>query len=187
MLKRLDRLRDSCQITSQVCLLFVQDFNEEEQSRLGNIVSGAVITSNGKLTKNFEYIDELRRVSTQTLGDFAGVEHKVLVLGAGYVSAPVVEYLTRDSNIGVTVASAIKEEANKLAQRFQQTEPVLLDVGERPDLMASLIQDASAVVSLLPWDLHPEVGGISLFSKDSLITLPPSFRLPSSASSTRRI
>ena len=33
---------------------------------------------------------------------------RVLVLGAGYVSAPVVEYLTRDQGLGVTVAAALK-------------------------------------------------------------------------------
>ena len=42
---------------------------------------------------------------------------KVLVLGAGFVSAPVIDYLTRDKSIGVTVAAALKEEANKLATR----------------------------------------------------------------------
>ena len=42
---------------------------------------------------------------------------QVLVLGAGYVSAPVVEYLTRDTGVGVTVAAALQEEANKLAKR----------------------------------------------------------------------
>ena len=33
---------------------------------------------------------------------------RVLVLGAGYVSAPVVEYLTRDQGLGITVAAALK-------------------------------------------------------------------------------
>ena len=30
------------------------------------------------------------------------------MLGAGYVSEPVIEYLTRDPELGVTVAAAIK-------------------------------------------------------------------------------
>ncbi len=42
---------------------------------------------------------------------------QVLILGAGYVSAPVVDYLTRDAGVGITVAAALKEEANKLAKR----------------------------------------------------------------------
>ncbi len=31
-------------------------FDEVEQKKIGPIVAGAVITSNGKLTPNFEYI-----------------------------------------------------------------------------------------------------------------------------------
>ena len=45
---------------------------------------------------------------------------QALVLGAGFVSAPVIDYLTRDSSLGVTVAAAIKEEANKLATRYHK-------------------------------------------------------------------
>ncbi len=33
----------------------------------------------------------------------ASESKKVLILGAGYVSEPVVEYLTRDSNVSVTL------------------------------------------------------------------------------------
>ncbi len=42
---------------------------------------------------------------------------QVLVLGAGYVSPPVIEYLVRDKSVGVTVAAALKEEADRLASR----------------------------------------------------------------------
>ena len=31
-----------------------------EEEKFSNVIQGAVITSNGKLTKNFEYIQELR-------------------------------------------------------------------------------------------------------------------------------
>ena len=40
------------------------------------------------------------------------------MLGAGYVSAPVVEYLTRDSSIGVTVAADLSEAAKSVASRY---------------------------------------------------------------------
>ena len=42
---------------------------------------------------------------------------QALVLGAGYVSGPVIDYLTRDDTVGVTVAAALREEANTLAHR----------------------------------------------------------------------
>ena len=77
---------------------------------------------------------------------FQSVERKVLVLGAGYVSGPVVDYLTRDESIGVTVAAALKEEAQKLANKYQRTEPVLLNIEERPEHMTELIRNHDLVV-----------------------------------------
>lgn len=68
----------------------------------------AIIASNGRLTPSFEYIDELRKSnrSRQKTGTgTVGLHSKrALVLGAGYVSSPLVEYLTREgSNMNVTV------------------------------------------------------------------------------------
>ena len=42
-------------------LLLLQPFEEHEKEKMGQVVSGAVITSNGKLTKDFEYIADLRK------------------------------------------------------------------------------------------------------------------------------
>ena len=41
----------------------------------------------------------LRDENKQVFGDFSS-KKKALILGAGYVSAPVVEYLTRDPDVG---------------------------------------------------------------------------------------
>ena len=79
------------------------------------------------------------------------------MLGAGYVSAPVIDYLTRDPDVGVTVASALKEEANKLALRYPRTQPVLLDVAQSTDALDDLIKEHNIVLSLLPWTLHPTI------------------------------
>ena len=92
-----------------------KDFDEAEQKKMGDIVAGSVITTNGRLADKFKYIADLRREKNAAMleGDFTS-EKKVLVLGAGYVSAPVVEYLTRDTSLGVTVAAALKSEADKV-------------------------------------------------------------------------
>ena len=71
------------------------------------------------------FFREIKVAKNQTLKNFLTnfiskiffLFFKVLVLGAGYVSAPVVDYLTRDESIGVTVCSHLKEEAKKVAQR----------------------------------------------------------------------
>lgn len=68
-------------------------------------VYNAIITSNGRLTPNFEYIKELREQNTKSKhkSDYGIAEKKVLVLGAGMVSAPLVEYLHRDPKVYIKV------------------------------------------------------------------------------------
>ena len=74
-----------------------------------------MICSNGQLTPKYEYIEKLREKNNMIIpGDFNS-EKKVLVLGAGYVSTPVVDYLTRDESIGVTVASDLDAASKKVA------------------------------------------------------------------------
>jgi hypothetical protein len=53
-------------------LFSLQPFEKPEREKIGKIVSGAVITSNGKLTKDFEYIAELRKLQERVTipGDF---------------------------------------------------------------------------------------------------------------------
>uniref|UniRef100_A0A4W4GWA8 Saccharopine dehydrogenase (NAD(+), L-glutamate-forming) n=1 Tax=Electrophorus electricus TaxID=8005 RepID=A0A4W4GWA8_ELEEL len=72
------------------------------------VSSGAVITSSGKLTPKFEYIEKLRerRESEQILQK--GGMKRVLLLGSGYVSGPVIEYLTRDAHTQVTVGKCYR-------------------------------------------------------------------------------
>jgi len=64
-----------------------------------------------------------------------------------------------------SVASALRDEADNLARRFPRTEPVLLNVQERPDTLKELIDKVDVVISLLPYALHP----VSNFLKDQQI------------------
>ena len=148
-----------------------KDFDEAEQKKMGPIVAGSVITTNGRLADKFKYIADLRREknAAKLEGDFSSSQ-KVLVLGAGYVSAPVVEYLTRDQGLGVTVAAALKSEADKIAMTHERTEPVLLDVNERPDMLDDLIKSHNIVVSLLPWQLHPSIAARCIANKTNMVT-----------------
>ncbi|KAF6771943.1 hypothetical protein AHF37_07112 [Paragonimus kellicotti] len=79
-------------------------------------VKNAIITSNGELTPNFKYIDDLRAKRTASIS--ASSERKVLVLGAGYVVPPLVEYLTRDNNLRLTVVSNVQDELASISQNF---------------------------------------------------------------------
>ena len=65
-------------------------------------------------------------------------------------------------------ASALKEEADSLAARYNNVESHLLDIEEREDILSELIQDSDVVVSLLPYALHPKVCKMCIANKVSV-------------------
>ncbi|XP_043271750.1 alpha-aminoadipic semialdehyde synthase, mitochondrial isoform X2 [Venturia canescens] len=136
-------------------------------------VHGAIIVSNGELTPNFEYIRELRTLNSRSRHKAENGEtqtKKVVVLGAGYVSAPLVEYLNRDKNIAIAVCSHLKDEADALANEYPAVEPVFLNVIERPDTLKEIVSSADVVVSLLPYALHHVVAKTCIETKTHLVT-----------------
>ncbi|KAA8590419.1 hypothetical protein FQN60_014353 [Etheostoma spectabile] len=152
-------------------------------------VRDAVITSNGVLTPKFEYIEKLRekrlrdREKAQIMKK-AGMK-RVLLLGSGYVSGPVVEYLTRDEKTQVTVASVMLKQAEELAAKYPNTIPVMLDAGSQEGHLDSLVKDHDLVISMLPYSLHPLIAKHCIKRKVNMVTasyLSPAMReLQSSA------
>ncbi|XP_054016004.1 alpha-aminoadipic semialdehyde synthase, mitochondrial [Hylaeus anthracinus] len=144
-----------------------------EEHHFSPAVHSAIIASNGRLTANFEYIQELRLLNKRSKHKADNVEAQnktVVVLGAGYVSAPLVEYLHRASNIRLIVASQLKEEADMLASKFPGVEAIFLNVLERPDTLKDTIDSADVVVSLLPYNLHHVVAKACISTKTHLVT-----------------
>ncbi|KAF4081396.1 hypothetical protein AMELA_G00160900 [Ameiurus melas] len=133
-------------------------------------VRDAVITSNGKLTPKFEYIQKLRekRESEKILKK--GGMKRVLLLGSGYMSRPVVEYLTRDPGTQVTVASVLLSQAEDLAAKYPNTIPIMLDVTSQEGHLEFLIKDHDLVISMLPYTYHPLVAKYCISKKVNLVT-----------------
>ncbi|KAL7867887.1 hypothetical protein SRHO_G00092710 [Serrasalmus rhombeus] len=133
-------------------------------------VKDAVITSNGKLTPKFEYIGKLRerRESEQILKK-SGMK-RVLLLGSGYVSGPVIEYLTRDAGTQVTVASMLLSQAEELAAKYPNTIPVMFDVTSQEGHLESLVKDHDLVISMLPYNYHPLVAKHCITKKVNMVT-----------------
>lgn len=63
---------------------------------------------------------------------------QVLVLGAGMVCAPLVEYLYRDENISINVCSEFKEQADQLANQFPGIKSTYLNIMENPTHLTEL-------------------------------------------------
>ncbi|XP_057330620.1 alpha-aminoadipic semialdehyde synthase, mitochondrial [Microplitis mediator] len=138
-------------------------------------VHGAIIASNGQLTPNFEYIKELRMLNQKSKhkasSDNGEAQTKtVVVLGAGYVSAPLVEYLHRDGNTRIVVCSHLKEESDALANKYPGVESIFLNVIDRPDTLKEIISSANAAVSLLPYGLHHVIAKTCIETKTHLVT-----------------
>uniref|UniRef100_A0A3Q2FFP1 Alpha-aminoadipic semialdehyde synthase, mitochondrial n=2 Tax=Cyprinodon variegatus TaxID=28743 RepID=A0A3Q2FFP1_CYPVA len=133
-------------------------------------VRDAIITSNGALTPKFEYIEKMRekREKAQILKK-TGMK-KVLLLGSGYVSGPVVEYLTRDEKTQVTVASVVLKQAEELAAKYPNTIPIMLDASSQEGHLDSLVQDHDLVISMLPYSFHPLIAKHCIRRKVNMVT-----------------
>ncbi|XP_070827469.1 alpha-aminoadipic semialdehyde synthase, mitochondrial [Chaetodon trifascialis] len=133
-------------------------------------VRDAVITSNGVLTPKFEYIEKLReRREKAEIMKKSGMK-RVLLLGSGYVSGPVVEYLTRDKRTQVTVASVLLKQAEELAAKYPNTIPITLDAGSQERHLDALVQDHDLVISMLPYSFHPLVAKHCINRKVNMVT-----------------
>ncbi|KAG6453059.1 alpha-aminoadipic semialdehyde synthase, mitochondrial [Manduca sexta] len=141
-----------------------------DQHNFTSVVHGAIITSNGKLTPSYEYINELRMANNRSRHKVEGNDQQtpVVILGSGLVSAPVVEYLARDKNIAVTVASQVKEEADALAERYGVSSEYFQASDEAS--LSKLASRAKLVISLLPYELHGAVARACLGARAHLVT-----------------
>ena len=63
-----------------------------------------------------------------------------------------------------------QSEADQLATTHERTEPVLLDVLERPDMLDDLMKSHDVVVSLLPWTIHHKIAERCIANKVNMVT-----------------
>ena len=94
---------------------------------------------------------------------------KILVLGAGLVSRPGVNYLLEQKNLTVTVASRTVSKAEKLVKGHGNGKAAAVDV-ENDRELAVLISNHDIIVSLLPWIHHVKVANLCLEHKKHMIT-----------------
>ena len=87
---------------------------------------------------------------------------RILVLGAGLVSRPLVDYLTDRDDFFVTVATRTVEKAEGLLGGRSNGKAVALDVNKDEAGLDKLISEHDLAVSLLPADKHITVARLCL-------------------------
>ncbi|KAM6137098.1 LOW QUALITY PROTEIN: alpha-aminoadipic semialdehyde synthase, mitochondrial [Pterocles gutturalis] len=140
-----------------------------ESQNYSPVVQAAVIASNGSLTAKYEYIQKLRESREYSQSLKMGNKKRVLLLGSGYVSGPVLEYLTRDSNVAITVASVMNEQLEQLTKKYNNVTSVHMDVIKHEEKLSSLVKH-DLVISLLPYSAHPVVARKCIDNKVNLVT-----------------
>lgn len=93
---------------------------------------------------------------------------KVLILGAGLVSKPMVTYLLK-KGIKVIVASRTVSKAEELVRGFSNGEAREWVVEDKSRLK-EMIKESEIVVSLLPWVYHIEVAEVCIDYKKPMVT-----------------
>ncbi|XP_068021348.1 alpha-aminoadipic semialdehyde synthase, mitochondrial isoform X3 [Melanerpes formicivorus] len=141
-----------------------------ERQNYSSVVRDAVIASNGSLTPKYQYIQKLRESREHAQSLKMGNKKRVLLLGSGYVSGPVLEYLTRDSNIAITVVSLMKEQLEQLMKKHSNVTSIHMDVIKEEEKLSSLVKKHDLVISLLPYSAHPLVAKKCIDNKVNLVT-----------------
>jgi len=94
---------------------------------------------------------------------------KILVLGAGMVSRPMIKYLLDQPDFHVIMASRTVSKAENMMQGHPQGEAFELDVNNDKKV-EEFVSKADVVVSLLPYTYHVKVAEMCIKHKKHLIT-----------------
>ncbi|MDQ7778887.1 MAG: saccharopine dehydrogenase NADP-binding domain-containing protein, partial [Planctomycetota bacterium] len=94
---------------------------------------------------------------------------KILVLGAGLVARPLIQYLLNTPEFQVRVASRTVSKAQALVGNSPNGEAYALDVADSAALEKA-VKESSLVVSLLPYVHHVAVANLCIAHKKHLVT-----------------
>jgi alpha-aminoadipic semialdehyde synthase len=132
-----------------------------DESSSSNSSSGYDVPKTGAYVKSH----------SKSRGGADGNEEKVLVLGAGRVAASLCEYLGRNANRKIVVASNLEHEVSAVTKHATQgrarAQGVVMDVVHNKEGLARLVKEADVVVSLLPAPMHPAVAEECIRSRNT--------------------
>ncbi|MDZ7737924.1 MAG: saccharopine dehydrogenase C-terminal domain-containing protein [Bacteroidales bacterium] len=94
--------------------------------------------------------------------------HKILVLGAGMVAKPLIDYLLKH-NYKVTIACNTCDKARKILKDHPNGEIIYWDANET-EVLKPLVKEAELVVSLLPYKFHAGVAEVCIQYGKNMVT-----------------
>jgi saccharopine dehydrogenase-like NADP-dependent oxidoreductase len=94
---------------------------------------------------------------------------KILILGAGMVSRPIVKYLLDQPDYYVKMASRTVGKADAIIDSHERGESEQFNVSDDKHL-EKLVSEADVTVSLLPYEFHVKVANFCIKHKKHLIT-----------------
>ncbi|MEW6070855.1 MAG: saccharopine dehydrogenase C-terminal domain-containing protein, partial [Candidatus Thermoplasmatota archaeon] len=98
-------------------------------------------------------------------------DKKILVLGAGLVAKPLVQYLLDQPNFYVTVATRTISKAEDLVSRHPRGNTCAVDITASDTTLKELISNSDLVISLLPYTHHLLVAKFCIeYGKDMITT-----------------
>ncbi|WP_196137682.1 saccharopine dehydrogenase C-terminal domain-containing protein [Aliikangiella sp. G2MR2-5] len=92
----------------------------------------------------------------------------ILLLGAGFVTGPLVDYLHK-KNHQITVGSQFLYEAEELVAGRDNLTPLQVDVTDAQQL-TELVKGADLVISFVPFQFHVSVAKICVAERTSMVT-----------------
>lgn len=92
----------------------------------------------------------------------------ILLLGAGFVTGPLVEYLHK-KNHHITIGSQFFSEAQALVAGRDNLVPLQVDVTNNDELQG-LVRAADLVISFVPFQFHVAIAKICVAEKTSMVT-----------------
>lgn len=122
----------------------------------------ALMTSGGQMTPAYKYVDGLRGARHHN-------QRRVLLIGAGLVAAPVVDYLCRDPTNFVTVASRTKAKGEAMTAKHTNAAAIALTVDEL-EKMRTHVKASDLVISLVPWTHHVPIAELCIQTKTNMVT-----------------
>jgi len=97
------------------------------------------------------------------------MKKKVLVLGAGMTTKPMIRYFAEKTNYSVKVASKTRRHIDEIIRTHDRTEGVVWEAHDIEGLK-KLIKDADIVLSFLPYTYHIEVAKLCVEYAKPLVT-----------------